>query len=281
MGLQQIERRRCFEGWLEVYKHDSTACKSPMTFAIYLPPQVKSGKRLPALYWLSGLTCTHENFIIKAGAQRYAAEHGLILVVPDTSPRNTGIPGEKDNEHLGEGASFYVNATQAPWNKHYQMFDYVTEELPKLIEDNFPVDREKRSISGHSMGGHGALISFLRKPEHYVSVSAFAPVCRPTQSPWGRNALRTYLGDDEKTWENYDATALLSKSTIKRPILLDQGAADPALEERLRPYDLIKVAEEKNIPLTVHMREGYDHSYYYVSSFIGEHIAYHAKALGL
>ncbi len=278
--MQQIERRRCFDGWLEVYQHDSVSCKTPMTFAIYLPPQVSSGK-LPALYWLSGLTCTHENFIIKAGAQRYAAEHGIVLVVPDTSPRNTGIPGEKGEEHLGEGAGFYVNATQAPWNKHYQMFDYVTAELPALVENHFPVAADKRSISGHSMGGHGALIAFLRQPDRYASVSAFAPVCRPTQSPWGRKALSTYLGSDENTWLAYDATHLLGQTKQRRPILIDQGAADPALKERLRLHDLVEVAEACKYPLQVHMREGYDHSYYYVSSFIGEHIAYHARALGL
>lgn len=250
-----------------------------MKFAIYLPPKAEKEK-CGVVYWLSGLTCTEENFMIKSGAQKYAAELGLILVAPDTSPRNTGIENETKESDLGAGASFYVNATEQPWAKHFQMEDYVAKELPQLVESKFPVAPGKRSISGHSMGGHGALVMALRHPDFYKSVSAFAPVVAPSLSYWGSRAFQAYLGSDRKKWEEYDATCLVQKATKKQNFFIDQGAADPFYEERLKLPLLIEACKKVGYPIEARVQEGYDHSYYFVASFIGEHLKYHAKALG-
>jgi S-formylglutathione hydrolase len=266
----RVEHRKCFDGWYDVYRHQSEVCQSEMSFAIYLPP-VALEQKCPWLMWLSGLTCTHENFMVKAGAQRLASKLGMILVAPDTSPRKTGIPGESASSELGEGAGFYVNATQDPWRKHYQMFDYVNRELPELILRNFPALRQRSFISGHSMGGHGALISFLRQDFAWTKCSAFAPICKPPLSPWGRQALTAYLGRDESTWSKYDASQLIQSPTVRKEILVDQGLDDPFLKERLKLDELVAAAKISGYPLHIMRREGYDHSYFYVASFIEEH----------
>ncbi|MDR2877554.1 MAG: S-formylglutathione hydrolase [Chromatiales bacterium] len=275
--MERIEHRASFGGWQDVYRHESKVLGCTMNFAIYLPPQAQREK-LPVLYWLSGLTCTEQNFIIKAGAQRYAAEHGVIIVAPDTSPRGNDI-ADGDGYDLGQGAGFYVNATQQPWSQHYHMYDYINDELPALIEANFPAT-SARSISGHSMGGHGALVSALRNPGRYRSVSAFAPICAPMQSPWGIKIFTAYLGEDRETWRPYDASELVRSVKERLPLLVDQGEADEFyIEQRLRPDVLRAAADAVGYPLTLRMQPGYDHSYYFIASFIGEHIAYHARAL--
>lgn len=274
--MQRIEHHASFGGWQDVYRHESKTLGCAMTFAIYLPPQAEHGP-CPVLYWLSGLTCTEQNFIGKAGAQRYAAEHGIILVVPDTSPRGDAV-ADADGYDLGKGAGFYVNATQAPWAAHYRMHDYVVDELPALIEANFAVTRA-RGISGHSMGGHGALVIALRNPARYRSVSAFAPIVAPTQVPWGQKAFAAYLGDDREAWKAYDAVALVAAASERLPLLIDQGGADEFLEAQLQPRRLQAACEAAGHPLMLRMRPGYDHGYYFIASFIGEHIAHHAAAL--
>ena len=250
-----------------------------MNFAVYVPPQAENAP-VPVLYYLSGLTCTEKNFIEKAGAQRYAAEHGLMLVAPDTSPRGVNIPGEDDDWDLGSGAGFYVNATEAPWAKHYRMYDYVTEELPALIKENFTVD-DRASIFGHSMGGHGALICGLRNPNKYVSVSAFAPITTPSQCAWGQKAFAGYLGSDKEQWAAYDATELMKVSSGDlAPILIDQGEADPFLAQgQLLPDVFAAACEQVGQPLTLRQQFGYDHSYYFIATFMGDHIRHHAAAL--
>jgi S-formylglutathione hydrolase len=248
-----------------------------MNFAVYLPPQAQAGAKLPVLYWLSGLTCTEQNFITKAGAQRYAAEHGVIVVAPDTSPRGDEV-ADAEGYDLGKGAGFYVNATQQPWAAHYRMDDYIVEELPALIEANFPAS-DARSISGHSMGGHGALAIALRNPQRYRSVSAFSPIVAPTQVPWGQKAFAAYLGEDRTAWKAYDATELVKTSAPRLPLLIDQGDADEFLEGQLKPQLFAQAAAEVGYPITLRMQPGYDHSYYFMASFIGEHIAFHVAAL--
>lgn len=247
-----------------------------MNFALYLPRQAAQQK-LPVLYWLSGLTCTEQNFIAKAGAQRYAAEHGLILVVPDTSPRGDDV-ADADAYDLGKGAGFYLNATQAPWDRHYRMYDYVVQELPALIETRFDVT-DARAISGHSMGGHGALMIALKNPGRYRSVSAFAPIVAPSQVPWGEKAFSAYLGEDRAAWRDHDTCALLAAAPERLPLLIDQGDADEFLDGQLQPERLEAAARAGGHPLTLRRQPGYDHSYYFIASFIGEHIAYHAAAL--
>jgi S-formylglutathione hydrolase len=274
--IERIEHRACFGGWQDVYRHRSVALGCDMNFAVYLPPQAETQK-LPALYWLSGLTCTEQNFITKAGAQRYAAEHGVILVAPDTSPRSEEA-ADADGYDLGKGAGFYVNATQAPWAKHYRMYDYVVSELPALVEANFPVTGA-RAISGHSMGGHGALIVALKNPGRYRSVSAFSPIVAPSQVPWGEKAFAAYLGEDRQVWKAWDAVALIAAAQERLPLLVDQGDADEFLAGQLKPELLQAACESVGHPLQLRMQPGYDHSYYFIESFIGEHIAYHAKAL--
>ena len=279
MSLQQLSSQKVFGGQHVRYEHQSAVLNCSMQFAVYLPPQVELGKPLPVLYWLSGLTCTDENFMQKAGALKVAAELGLIIVAPDTSPRGAGVPDDPEGAwDFGLGAGFYVNATQAPWAEHYQMYDYVTAELPALIEKSLPVS-DKRSISGHSMGGHGALIAALREPERYQSVSAFAPICQPTQCPWGEKALSNYLGSLRETWVEWDASALMAQATQHRPMLIDQGDADNFLVEQLKPAALEDAAARAQYPLTLRMQPGYDHSYYFIASFIDEHLRFHAQAL--
>ncbi len=274
--MERIEHRACFGGWQDVYRHESKVLGCTMNFAVYLPPQAAT-RKLPVLYWLSGLTCTEQNFITKAGAQRYAAEHGVIIVAPDTSPRGDDV-ADAEGYDLGKGAGFYVNATQAPWSSHYRMYDYIVEELPALIEANFPAT-EARAISGHSMGGHGALIIALRNPGRYRSVSAFSPIVAPAQVPWGEKAFSHYLGDDREAWKQYDATELVKSAPEKLPTLIDQGGADEFLEGQLKPQLFQAAAQAAGHPLVLRLQPGYDHSYYFIASFMGEHVAHHAAAL--
>lgn len=274
--MEQIEHHACFGGRQDVYRHQSESLGCVMSFSIFLPAQTQKTK-LPVLYWLSGLTCTEQNFITKAGAQRYAAEHGLIIVAPDTSPRGDGVADDAAYD-LGKGAGFYVNATRQPWASHYRMYDYIVSELPALIEANFPVT-DARSISGHSMGGHGALVLALRNPGRYRSVSAFSPIVAPSEVPWGRRAFEAYLGQDRQEWSRYDACKLVKSAEEKLPILVDQGNEDEFLETQLRPHLLEESCKAAGHPLTVRLRRGYDHSYYFIASFIGDHIAFHASAL--
>ena len=274
--MERIEHRACFGGWQDVYRHRSEVLGCDMTVGVYLPPQAAHGP-CPVLYWLSGLTCNEQNFITKAGAQRYAAEHGIILVAPDTSPRGDGVAND-DAYDLGQGAGFYVNATQQPWAKHYRMHDYIAGELPALVEANFPATGA-RAISGHSMGGHGALVIALRNPGRYRSVSAFSPIVAPMQVPWGEKAFSAYLGDDRDAWKQWDATELVAGATERLPLLVDQGDADEFLAGQLKPELLQAACAAAGHPLTLRLQPGYDHSYYFIASFIGEHIAHHAEAL--
>ncbi|MBD9370033.1 S-formylglutathione hydrolase [Xanthomonas sp. XNM01] len=277
MTFERIEHRACSGGWQDVYRHRSQVLGCDMTVAVYLPPQAQT-RKLPVLYWLSGLTCTEQNFITKAGAQRYAAEHGVIVVAPDTSPRGDDV-ADAEGYDLGKGAGFYVNATQQPWAAHYRMYDYIVDELPALIEAQFPAT-DARAISGHSMGGHGALVIALRNPGRYRSVSAFSPIVAPSQVPWGEKAFTAYLGEDRTAWAQYDATALVAAGAAEQlHLLVDQGGGDEFLDGQLRPQLLQAAAAQAGHPLTLHLRPGYDHSYYFIASFIGDHIAHHAAAL--
>lgn len=276
-SLEMISSQRAFGGWHKRYRHRSTATGTDMVFAIFLPPQTATGDKVPVLYWLSGLTCTDENFATKAGAQRVAAELGIALVMPDTSPRGAEV-ADADRYDLGQGASFYVNATQAPWQKHYQMYDYVVQELPALIETHFPVTAQ-RAISGHSMGGHGALMVALRNPQRYVSASAFSPIVNPSQVPWGQTAFAAYLGEDRAQWQSYDSCHLLSQADSKLPILIDQGDQDNFLATQLQPEVLATLAKARDWPLTLRIQPGYDHSYFFVASYIEEHLRFHAAYL--
>ncbi|MES9905171.1 MAG: S-formylglutathione hydrolase [Sedimenticola sp.] len=277
--MEQIESIKEHGGYLNRYEHDSDSCNCKMTFSVYLPPQVEKEK-VPALYWLSGLTCTDDNVRTKAGMQRYAAEHGIALIFPDTSPRGDQVPDTIERYDLGQGAGFYVNATQPPWKGHYHMYDYVTQELPDLVESRLPVLANTKSISGHSMGGHGALICALKNPQNYRSVSAFSPICNPIECGWGKGCFGAYLGDDAKTWQAYDATVLIRAGAKFSHILVDQGTADEFLDEgQLLPEHLQAACNQAGRQLTLRMQDGYDHSYHFISSFIGEHIAYHAAAL--
>jgi len=277
-GLTTLKQHRCCGGTQGVYRHDSSATRCAMEFAVYLPPQAEHGK-LPVLYWLSGLTCTWANFTEKAGAQRYAAEHGLIIVAPDTSPRGVNLPGEDDAYDFGAGAGFYVDATVEPWAAHYRMYSYVTAELPALVNANFPTDARRQGISGHSMGGHGALICAFRNPDKYRSLSAFAPICSATRCPWGEKALAGYLGGDRAAWRAHDASLLAAETEWQSEILIDQGTADDFLAEQLKPQLLQEAAAAAGLPLTLRYQAGYDHSYYFMASFIGDHIAHHARLL--
>lgn len=277
--MQRIESIKESGGFLNRYKHDSSTCQCEMTFSVYLPPQAEKSD-VPALYWLSGLTCTDDNARVKAGAQRYAAEHGIALIFPDTSPRGDNVADEAERYDLGQGAGFYVNATQQPWAQHYRMYDYVTEELPGLLEANLPLTPGERSISGHSMGGHGALICALKQPGHYRSVSAFSPICNPVNCGWGKACFGEYLGDDVAQWKAYDATELIDQGSRVDHILIEQGTADEFYDEKqLLPENLKAACDRAGQTLTLNMRDGYDHSYHFIASFIGEHIAYHAAAL--
>ncbi|PLX60961.1 S-formylglutathione hydrolase [Sedimenticola selenatireducens] len=276
--MKQIESIKEFGGWLNRYQHGSESCRCDMTFSVYLPPRAATEK-VPAVYWLSGLTCTDDNVRTKAGAQRYAAELGIALVMPDTSPRGDEVADEPERYDLGQGAGFYVTATQSPWSQHYRMYDYVTRELPALIEAELPVIPGVKSITGHSMGGHGALICALKEPGAYRSVSAFSPICHPTVCGWGEGCFSAYLGKDIETWKAYDATELIKAGASGMPLLIDQGTGDEFLADQLYPADLQAACEKRGIPLPLRMQEGYDHSYHFIATFIGEHLAYHATAL--
>jgi len=275
--MQLRSKFKQFGGSLEYYTHDSLVNNAPMTFSVFLPEQIKNTK-LPVLYWLSGLTCTEENFMIKAGATRMAAELGLVIVCMDTSPRNLGIEGEDDSYDFGSGAGFYLNATDPKWSKHYNMYDYVTDELPELIQKHFNVN-DKRSISGHSMGGHGAISIGLRNPKNYLSISAFSPIVAPTQTPWGQKAFSGYLGNNVDDWNKYDSCELIKKSKLTLPVLIDQGTDDEFLNEYLKPELFQNICEEYNYPIRLRYQHGYDHSYYFISTFIDEHLQFHSSHL--
>lgn len=249
-----------------------------MRFSVYLPPEAEY-QSCPVLWWLSGLTCTDENFMQKAGAQQVAAEQGLILVAPDTSPRGLDLPGEHDSWDFGSGAGFYLDATQSPWSEHYRMFSYVTDELPELVAKHFNVDVERQSISGHSMGGHGALICGLKHPGRYLSIGAFSPIAAPSQCPWGKKAFSAYLGDDKTQWAQWDAAELLEQASLMQPMRVEQGLADEFLAEQLLPDKMLEAAYAKDFPLEYHPRAGYDHSYYFIATFIKEHINWHLRYL--
>lgn len=278
--MENISNNRSFGGWHKQYRHHSSSLNCEMRFAIYLPEQANSQK-VPVLYWLSGLTCTDENFMQKAGAQRLASQLGLAIVCPDTSPRGEGVADADDAAYdLGLGAGFYVNATQAPWSNHYRMYDYVVDELPALIEQHFPVS-DKRAIAGHSMGGHGALMIALKNPGRYLSASAFAPISHPSQCPWGQKAFAAYLGSDREAWKAYDTVELIKSGAKGLPMRVDQGESDLFLAEQLLPQALLAAATDAGIALSFHSHPGYDHSYYFIASFIDEQLKFHAGHLGL
>lgn len=276
--MKSTNKAQCFGGVLEFFEHASETTQTPMRFAVFLPPQANQ-RKVPAVFWLSGLTCTEENFMQKAGAQRVAAELGLALIAPDTSPRGAGIPGETDSWDFGVGAGFYVNATQAPWSKHYRMYDYVLHELRTLVLKNFSIDGNRIGISGHSMGGHGALVLGLRNPEVYQSISAFAPIAAATQCPWGQKALRNYLGEDPQAWKAYDASEVLKTTRYRKEVLVDQGSEDKFIKVDLMPEKLEAAAKSVEFPLKLRYQAGYDHSYYFVSTFIEDHLQFHKKQL--
>lgn len=276
-NLTEISAVKSFGGWLKRYQHPSTVLGCDMIFAVYLPPQAATAS-VPVLWWLSGLTCTDENFMQKAGALRVAAELGIAIVCPDTSPRGLQLPGDADSYDFGVGAGFYVNATQAPWNKNYQMYDYVAEELPAIIREYFPVNG-REAISGHSMGGHGALVLGLRQPGRYTSISAFSPIVNPSYCPWGEKAFMGYLGADKNTWAAYDTCKLIGAGISKQELFVDQGSADNFLQTQLKPELLIKTCEDHKHPLLYECREGYDHSYFFIATFIEEHLRYHGRYL--
>lgn len=279
--LELVEEHRCFDGVQRIYRHDSKTIGLPMRFSVFLPAQASSAK-VPALFYLAGLTCTEETFPIKAGAQRYAAEHGIALIAPDTSPRGADIPGEKDAWDFGVGAGFYVDATREPWAGRYRMYSYVTQELRETVIAELPVREDRIGIFGHSMGGHGALVLALRNPDLYRSVSAFAPIAAPSQCPWGVKAFSGYLGDDREAWKQYDASELIkgdAGSRFEGGILIDQGLADQFLAEQLHPEVFERNAREAGHKVAVRRRDGYDHGYFFISTFVGEHIAHHARVL--
>lgn len=292
--MKKIESHKLHGGDLQVWQHTSATTHTEMKFAIYLPPKAivneatktteTTAQKFAVLYWLSGLTCTEQNFIQKSGFAEYASRHNVIVVAPDTSPRGVDLSGNdvpNDSAYdLGQGAGFYVNATQAPWATHFQMYDYIVDELPNLIEQHFPAS-DQRSIFGHSMGGHGALMIALRNPQRYASVSAFSPIVAPSQVPWGQKAFSAYLGDDQSTWANYDSLAWMKQSahSKKLALLIDQGSGDEFLAEQLKPELFAQAAKDANYPMTLRMHDGYDHSYYFISSFIADHFAHHAAAL--
>jgi S-formylglutathione hydrolase len=280
--LELVEEHRSWGGVQRTYRHDSKSIGLPMRFSVFLPQQASSGK-VPALFYLAGLTCTEETFAIKAGAQRYAAEHGIALISPDTSPRGAGIPNESAAWDFGVGAGFYVDATEEPWSKHYRMYSYVTQDLREAVLAELPVRGDRLGIFGHSMGGHGALVLALRNPDLYRSVSAFAPIAAPSRCPWGVKAFSGYLGENRKAWKAYDASELVAGASAGRfaeGILIDQGLADQFLAEQLYPdvFEAAAVAAGQKVVLRKH--EGYDHGYYFISTFIGEHVAHHARVLG-
>jgi S-formylglutathione hydrolase len=278
MTIETISEHRCFGGTQGFYRHASTACAGPMRFSVYRPPQAARG-HVPALFFLAGLTCTEETFMIKAGAQKIAAELGLMLVAPDTSPREPRLPGDDADWDFGLGAGFYLDATQAPWAAHYRMHDYVSRELPEIVAKLFPADPKRFGIFGHSMGGHGALVLGLRHPQRFRSLSAFAPISSPSQVPWGIKAFTNYLGPDRARWAEWDANALVRKRPYGRPILVDQGLADKFLDTQLKPELFEAACDAAGQKLMLRRHEGYDHGYYFIESFIEDHLRHHAAAL--
>jgi len=277
--MEQTGENRCFGGRQLRFTHQSAVLHCNMNFSVFLPPAAQQGP-VPVLYWLSGLTCTDENFVTKAGAQRYAAAHGVAIVAPDTSPRGEGVPDDPEEAYdFGLGAGFYVNAVQAPWSSHYQMYDYVVAELPALVASSLPIDSSRAGIFGHSMGGHGALSIALKNPGAYRSASAFSPICSPRNCPWGEKALGNYIGDDKEAWKQYDTTELVRTAQRQLPILVDQGEADDFLQEQLKTPLLLEASADADYPMQVRMQPGYDHSYFFIASFIGEHIEFHMQHL--
>ena len=278
--LTTLGEHACFGGAVSFHEHHSDSCDAAMRFAVYVPPGAERGP-VPVLYYLAGLTSTEETFMIKGGAQRFAAEHGLMLVTPDTSPRGLGLPGEDDDYDLGSGAGFYIDATAEPWSRHYKTYTYVVRELPTLVESNFPAHPDIRGIFGHSMGGHGALTIALKNPDHYKSVSAFAPISAPMRAPWGEKIFSNYLGSDREQWREHDTSELLRERPFEdgRTILVDQGTADEFLDEQLYPNVLEEACAQVGQPLTLRWREGYDHGYYFISTYMEDHVRHHAEAL--
>lgn len=277
--IATVSRRACFGGQVSLHRHDSVETRSPMRFSVFAPPQARR-RPVPVLYYLPGLTCDDETLMIKGGAQRVAAELGLLLVASDTSPREPRLPGDDDSIEFGIAAGFYVDATEAPWSRHYRMFSYVTRELPALIAAHFPVRQEAAGVFGDSMGGHGALVVGLRNPDQYLSVSAFAPICAPMSCTLGQNAFSRYLGPDREHWAQYDASVLLAKNARSGGILIDQGTADEYLEEQLKPAALVAAARQSGQALELRMQPGYDHDWYFISTFMADHLRFHASRLG-
>ncbi len=275
--LNLVASNKCFAGLQQQYTHYSSVLNCDMRFSVYLPPAAAQNQPVPVLYWLSGLTCTDENFVQKAGAQRVAAELNLIIVAPDTSPRGEEVAND-DAYDLGQGAGFYVNATEAPWKHHYRMYDYVVDELPGIIRKNFPIT-DKASVFGHSMGGHGALTLALKNPDRFASVSAFSPICHPVNCPWGEKAFSHYLGNDKDTWKAHDSVLLMRENNVQVPALIDQGTADNFLEEQLGTESLVKAVSETNYPARIRYQEGYDHSYFFIATFIEDHLRFHHEHL--
>lgn len=280
VALEVLSEHKCFDGVQRFYQHDSRVIGLPMRFAVYTPPQAQQGP-VPVLFYLAGLTCNEETFITKGGAQQFAARHGIMLVAPDTSPRGSDVPDDKDAWDFGVAAGFYLDATQEPWSKYYKMESYIVDELVSLVRSQFPVDAEKIGIFGHSMGGHGALTLALRHQDVFRSVSAFAPICAPTRCPWGHKAFSGYLGDNRAAWEEHDASILMSRANKPFPqgILVDQGLADNFLPEQLYPEAFEEACQQANQPLTLRRHEGYDHGYYFISTFMEDHIKFHAERL--
>lgn len=278
-GIETLAEHACHGGVQGFYRHASSACAGPMRFGVFVPAKARA-RRSPALFCLAGLTCTEETFAIKAGAQRVAAELGMVLVTPDTSPREPDIPGDRDHWDFGQGAGFYVDATRAPWSAHYRMFSWVTDELPSLVDSHFPTDPARRGVTGHSMGGHGALIMALRRPDVFRSCSAFAPIAAAAQCAWGDKALGHYLGDDRDAWAEWDASALMRRSPSAHAILVDQGLADRFLDAQLKPELLQAAAAESGQALELRRHDGYDHGYFFIQSFVADHLFHHARQLG-
>lgn len=276
--VEVIASNQSFGGWQQRLRHSSRVLDCDMVFSVYLPPQAET-QRVPVLYWLSGLTCNDQNFVTKAGAQQYAAEFGVAIVAPDTSPRGEGV-ADADGWDLGQGAGFYLNATREPWSRHFRMYDYIVDELPGLIRSHFPnIDSDRCGISGHSMGGHGALTIALKNPGRFRSVSAFSPICAPSHCPWGEQAFSAYLGDNRGAWAEYDACELLSKTQLPFEILVDQGEADEFLEKQLLPDRLCEAAAGAGQALRLRRHPGYDHSYFFIASFMADHLRYHSGLL--
>ena len=276
--METLSENRAYGGVQGIYSHASAETGTEMTFSVYVPPH-EEGARLPVLWYLSGLTCTHANVTEKGEYRRACAEHGIIFVAPDTSPRGEDVPDAEDEYDFGKGAGFYVDAVQEPWQKHYRMRSYIESELPELLAAHFPVDMDRQSITGHSMGGHGALTIGLRNADRFRSISAFAPIVAPLQVPWGEKALGRYLGDDRAAWREYDALALIEDGARHPHILVDQGTADDFLEEQLKPGLLALACRKAGMQASIRMQDGYDHSYYFISTFMGDHVAWHAKHL--